>query len=61
MSITDNEKCLQSMLSEGVFLEIMSGFILCVVHTYGTIFRIFGDWFLEFYLESDLYIFFVKS
>ena len=38
-----------------VILEIMSGFMLCVVHTYG-IFRIFGDWSLEFYLESDLYI-----
>ena len=36
----------------------MNGFILCVVHTYG-IFRIFGDWFLELYLESD-FIFFVK-
>ena len=36
-----------------LILEIMSGFMLCVVHTYG-IFRIFDDWSLDFYLESDL-------
>ncbi len=32
---------------------MMNGFMLCVVHTYG-IFRIFDDWSLDFYLESDL-------
>ena len=45
--------------STGV-LEIMSGFILCIVHTYGFS-RIFDDVFVEVKLESSDFISIVKS
>ena len=41
-------------------LEIMSGFILCIVHTYGFS-RIFDDVFVEVKLESSDFISIVKS